>query len=67
LLVRDTSGGLADLAREIIIGSLYGGAAGCPFRHRLAYRPIGLTRAIEDSASERFSEGTVIGSAGCYH
>src|SRR4029077_17982179 len=32
LHVRDTSGPLTDLAREVIIGSLDGGSASCPFR-----------------------------------
>jgi hypothetical protein len=36
LLVRDTGGGRADLARKIVIGSHYGRAAGCPFRYRPA-------------------------------
>jgi hypothetical protein len=67
LLVRDAGGGLTDLAREVIIGSLHRGAAGCPFRRRLAYRPIGLTRPIEDAVSECFSESAVVGSTGCGH
>src|ERR1700691_5266305 len=40
LLVGDTSGGLTDLVREVIIWSLDGGSADCPFRRGTAYCPI---------------------------